>query len=107
MQSLFTTLLLLAASSAPLVSANSYTLYCGSSCSDTSNAVSTGSDYSGASCTALANSEPYCWLSADEPQYKAIVSTGSGCQGGTAEQVIWPGECYEGPWDSFQVSVNL
>lgn len=101
----FLTLLVLSAPS--LVSANNYTLYCGSSCTDTSNAVSQGSNYAGASCTALDTSMPYCHMAADEEQYKAIVSKGTACEGGDEEQVVWPGECYEGPWDSFQVSVNL
>lgn len=101
----FFTVLLLTASS--LVSANNYTLYCGSSCTDTSNAVSTGSDFGGASCTSLDTSMPYCHMVADEDAYKAIVSKGTSCEGGDEEQVVWAGDCYEGPWDSFQVSVSL
>lgn len=105
MQFLTTTLLLTASSI--LVSANNYTLYCGSSCTDTSNVVSTGDDFSGASCTSLATSMPYCHLVADEDAYKAIVSKGETCEGGDDEQVVWAGDCYEGPWESFQVSVSL
>lgn len=102
MQFLTTTLLAFATA----VAANNYTLRCGSSCS-TGVAVSTGADYSGQSCTNLDNSEPYCYLEADVSQYKAIVSSSAGCLGGDSEQVIWPGECFEGPWESFQVAVNL
>lgn len=102
MQFLTTTVLAFATA----VAANNYTLYCGSSCT-TGSAVSTGANYAGQSCTSLVNSEPYCYLEADESQYKAIVSMKTGCIGGDLEQVIWPGECFEGPWESFQVSVNL
>lgn len=91
---------------ATVVSANEYTLYCGDSCT-TGTAVSTGANWSGAACTNFDTPYPFCYLVADETQYKAIVSKGSNCLGGEAEQVIWPGECYEGPWESFQVSVNL
>lgn len=104
MQFSITNLLLTTAS---LVSANNYTLYCGSSCTDTSNVVSHGTDFAGASCTALDTSMPYCHLESDMEQYKAIVSKGESCEGGDDEQVVWAGDCYEGPWDSFQVSVNL
>lgn len=94
-------------SGASLVAANTYTLYCGSSCDDVSNPGSTGSDYSGASCTAFETSQAYCAMVSDETFYKAIVSAGDSCEGGDDEQVIWPGECFEGPWDSFQVVVSL
>lgn len=105
MQFLTTTFLALV--SATAVSANNYTLSCGSSCDTATTIVSTGSDYAGADCTELVTAYPYCTLTSDETQYKAIVSKGSNCLGGDYEQVIWPGECYEGPWESFQVSVNL
>lgn len=92
---------------ATTVSANTYTLYCGDSCT-TGTAVSTGSDYAGADCTALDTAYPYCYLVSDESAYKAIVSKETGCiETNGAEQVIWPGDCFEGPWESFQVSVNL
>lgn len=107
MQSLTTTTLFLLSSAASLASANTYTLYCGSSCADASNAVSQGSNYAGAACTAFDTGMPYCHLVADVAQYKAIVSKGASCEGGAEEQVVWPGECFEGPWDSFQVAVNL
>lgn len=92
---------------ATAVSANNYTLYCGDSC-DSGTAVNAGSDYSGASCTDLDSTQAYCYLVSDESYYKAIVSKETGCiETNDAEQVIWPGECYEGPWESYQVSVNL
>ncbi|KAF3770748.1 hypothetical protein M406DRAFT_354551 [Cryphonectria parasitica EP155] len=103
MQPIITTILALA--SAVVVSANNYTFYCGSSCTD-GTAVNTGSDYSGASCTNLETAYPYCYLEADEAFYKAVVSEGSNCLE-TGEQVIWPGDCFEGPWESFQIAVNL
>lgn len=104
MQLLATALLALA--SAPAVSANNYSLYCGSSCT-TGTLVSSGLDYAGVSCTSLDAAQPYCYLESDESAYKAIVSLSTGCIGGDQEQVIWAGDCYEGPWESFQVSVNL
>lgn len=91
---------------ATVVSANEYTLYCGDSCT-TGTVVSTGSAYSGESCTNFDTAHPYCYLVSDVAAYKAIVSKGSGCLGGDKEQVILSGQCFEGPWESFQVSVNL
>lgn len=91
---------------ATAVSASTYTLYCGDSCT-TGTAVNTG-DVSGASCTDLDTSQAYCYLVSDESYFKAIVSKDSGCiETNGAEQVIWPGDCFEGPWESYQVSVNL
>lgn len=92
---------------ATAVSANNYTLYCGDSCSN-GTVVSTGVDYAGADCTGLDNAQAYCYLVSDEEAYKAILSKDVGCiETNGAEQVIWAGECYEGPWESYQVSVNL
>lgn len=102
---LFTTAFL-ALATATAVSANTYSLYCGDSCSD-GTLVSSGSDYAGASCASLDTAQAYCYLVSDESVYKAIVSKETDCVGGDDEQVIWAGECYEGPWESFQVSVNL
>lgn len=101
-----TTLLALASTAITAVSANTYSLYCGSSC-DSGSLVSSGADYAGASCTNLDTSMPYCYLVSDEAAYKAIVSKADSCIGGDEEQVVYAGECYEGPWESFQVSVSL
>lgn len=91
---------------ATAVSANTYTLYCGDSCTS-GKVVSTGKDFAGVGCTDLPTAFPYCYLVSDETFYKAIVSKDTGCIGGRAEQVIKANECFEGPWESFQVSVNL
>lgn len=70
--------------------------------------MSTGGDYAGADCTNLDNTQAYCYLVSDESAYKVIVSKETECVGtNDLEQVIVPGECYEGPWESYQVSVNL
>lgn len=91
---------------ATAVAANNYTLFCGDSCT-TGIPINVGADFSGASCTNLDNPVAYCYLVADLPYYKAIVSREPSCIGSDAEQVILPGECYEGPWESYQVSVDL
>ncbi|CAN8095476.1 unnamed protein product [Discula destructiva] len=91
---------------ATAVSANNYTLFCGDSC-NTGSPVSIGQDFSGAACTNVDTPQAYCYLVADQPYYKAIVSKESECIGSDAEQVIWPGDCYEGPWESYQVAVDL
>lgn len=107
MHSLATALLALAgAALLPLASANSYELYCGSSCTN-GTLISSGSNYSGADCTELDETAAYCYLVADKTAYKAIVSNSTDCLGGDYEQVIDPGECFEGEWSSYQVSVDL
>lgn len=99
----FTSILALATA----VSANNYTLYCGDSCT-TGSVVSVGADFSGADCTNLDNAQAYCYLVSDMPYYKAIVSHQASCIGTNgAEQVVVPGDCFEGPWESYQVSVDL
>lgn len=103
MQFFTTTVLALATA----VSANTYALYCGDSCSN-GTLINSGGSYSGASCTNLDTAQAYCYLVSDETFYKAVVSLDTDCIGtNDAEQVIWPGECYEGPWESYQVVVNL
>lgn len=100
----FTSILALATTVSAI---NDYTLFCGDSCT-TGQSVSVGTDYSGASCTNLDNPQAYCYLVSDIPFYKAIVSRESGCVGTNgAEQVVLAGECFEGPWESYQVSVDL
>lgn len=101
----FTTALLALASSAT-VSANNYTLFCGDSCTSGLTVVNTGSDYSGASCSNFDTPYAYCYLESDETFYKAIISKGESCSE-SQEQVFRPGDCNEGPWESYQVSVNL
>lgn len=102
MQSFITVLAL-----ATAVTANNYTLYCGDSCT-TGTPVNMGADYTGASCTTLDTANIWCYLVADETFYKAIVSKGDACEGSNGqEEVIRPGECFQGPWSSYQVSVSL
>lgn len=103
---LLTTAFLALATATTAVSANTYSLYCGSSCSS-GTLVSSGADYAGASCSSLDTAQPYCYMVSDESFYKAIVSKETGCIGSDQEQVVLAGECFEGPWESFQVSVNL
>lgn len=92
---------------ATAVSANNYTLYCGDSC-NTGSPINTGINYGGASCTNLINPEAFCYLTADVTWYKAVLSRESGCIGTNgAEQVITPGQCFEGPWQSYQVAADV
>lgn len=100
-----TTLLALASSAA----ANTWTLYCGDSCSD-GTAIATGSNFTGASCSNLVSEYEYCYLSADKAWYYAVVFQEPDCvvSSDAPRTVLQPGECTDsGAFESYLVVVDV
>lgn len=100
-----TTLLALASSAA----ANTWTLYCGDSCSD-GTAITTGSNFTGASCSNLTSEYEYCYLSADKAWYYAVVFQESDCvvSSDAPRTILQPGECTDsGAFESYLVVVDV
>lgn len=99
------TLLALASSAA----ANTWTLYCGDSCSD-GTAIATGSNFTGAACTNLTSEYEYCYLSADKLWYYGVVYQESDClvSSDAPRSLIEPGECTDaGAFESYRIVVDV
>lgn len=100
-----TALLALASSAA----ANTWTLYCGDSCSD-GTAITTGSNFTGASCTNLTSEYEYCYFSADKAWYYGVVFQNADCvvSSDAPRFKIQPGECTDsGAFESYLVVVDV
>ncbi|KAI3399325.1 hypothetical protein diail_7280 [Diaporthe ilicicola] len=99
------TLLAMASSAA----ANVWTLYCGDSC-DNGTAIETGANFTGAACTNLTETYDYCYLSADEPWYYAVLYQEHSCLVSDAapRSLISPGDCTDsGDFVSYRVVVDV
>lgn len=99
------TLLALASSAA----ANTWTLYCGDSCSNGTEIIS-GANFTGASCTNLTTEYEYCYLEADKAWYYAAVFQNSDCvvSSDAPGSVLQAGECTEsGAFDSYFVVLDV
>lgn len=117
------TLLTLAASStlaAPTTSAldlGTWAFYCGNSCSDGTLIASGDYTYAGfGSCTAFSQAYDYCWLECSgvceenvDVWYEAVTYTTATCSttGSSLLGQLQPGQCVEGPWESYFVKLNL
>ncbi|KAJ0116152.1 hypothetical protein N8I77_008657 [Diaporthe amygdali] len=100
-----TTLLALASSAA----ANTWTLYCGDSCSD-GTAIETGANFTGAACTNLTSEYEYCYFTADKAWYYAVAFQESDCvvSSDAPRTVLSPGECTDsGAFESYIVVVDV
>jgi hypothetical protein len=104
-----TTATLLALALASSVAANTWTLYCGDSCSD-GTAIATGSNFTGSACTNLTSEYEYCYLSADKLFYYGVVYQEADCvvSSDAPRSLIQPGECTDsGAFESYRVVVDL
>ncbi|KAG6357094.1 hypothetical protein INS49_014971 [Diaporthe citri] len=100
-----TTLLALASSAA----ANTWTLYCGDSCSD-GTAITSGANFTGSSCTNLTSEYEYCYLSADKAWHYAVVFQTEDCvvSSDAPATVLQAGECTDsGAFESCMVVVDV
>lgn len=100
-----TALLALASSAA----ANTWTLYCGDSC-DNGTVITTGSNYTGASCTNLTSEYEYCYIEADKAWYYAVVFQNEDCvvSSDATSAVLQSGECTDsGAFESYMVVVDV
>lgn len=99
------TLLALASSAA----ANTWTLYCGDSCSNGTE-ITSGANFTGASCTNLTSEYDYCYLTADKSWYYAVVFQADDClvTSDAPTTVLQAGECTDsGAFDSYFVVVDV
>lgn len=100
-----TALMALASSAA----ANTWTLYCGDSCSD-GTAIATGANFTGSACTNLTSEYEYCYFSADKAWYYGVAYQNDDCvvSDDAPSSVIQPGECTDsGAFESYRVVVDV
>ncbi|POS79485.1 hypothetical protein DHEL01_v202137 [Diaporthe helianthi] len=94
---------------ASIAAANTWTLYCGDSCSGGTE-IATGSNFTGAGCTNLASEYKYCYLSADELWYYGVVYQEADClvSSDGPRSLIEPGGCTDaGAFGSYRIVVDL
>lgn len=106
-----------AVASANALDLGTWSFYCGDSCS-TGTLIASG-DYTYTEftdCTALDQSYAYCYLECDgvckdnvDVWYEAVTYKSATCAASENSDLgqLQPGQCVEGPWESYFVKLNL